>query len=373
MISIAWKNLVHERSRLAASLVGVAFAVILMLMQSGIYFGFLNSASAIIDHCPADLWIVSANAVNFESSATFSERELSAVRGTPGVAWAERLIHLFGYVTLPDGRGTWAQIVGFNPESRVGGPWEMIRGAAGDVKKPGSYIIDRSSMAQLSGIRVGDKLENNSRMMEIVGVCRGAKTNTTYPIFFTSYETAQKAIPGGEERTSFIVARLEVGAARNAVLSRLKRSDKFDIYTREGFSGKTRDYWATKTGIGVGIGVTILLGFVVGLVVVGQTMYASTVERLREYATLKALGASNATVCSMIGLQAVLMGIVGYAVGALLTLLAGTLYVDEIVAMALSPMLFGVMFGLTLAMCLGASLLSIVRVLRVSPAEVFRS
>lgn len=372
MFGIGWKNLVRDRSRLAISLVGVAFAVFLMLLQSGIFFGFILASSAVIDNCPADLWVVTAKTPNFESAWHFSENDVGLVEGLPGVEWADRMIHTFAYMKLPNGEGRWAQVIGFNPDTGVGGPWELVQGSLSDLKRPGTYFIDESSLPQFTGVSVGDKLENFDKKMEIVGVSRGAKTYTTYPILFTSYRTCQDQMPMLENEITFIVAKLSPGADVDDVKERLRRLTKFDAYTKDEFSRKTRTYWATKTGIGVGIGLTILLGFVVGLVIVGQTMYTATVEKLREYATLKTLGATNLEICFIIWTQAVLVGLGGYVIGAALAAGLKAAYSGEAVAVYFPPWIFGVMLCAAVLMCLGASMLSIGRVLRVAPASVFR-
>lgn len=372
MFGIGWKNLVRDRSRLAISLVGVAFAVFLMLLQSGIFFGFVFAASAVIDNCPADLWVVLAKTPNFESAWHFPENDVGLVEGLPGVAWADPMIHTFAYMKLPNGEARWAQVIGFNPDSGVGGPWELVQGSLSDLKRPGTYFIDESSLPQFPGIRVGDRLESFDKKLEIVGLTRGAKTYTTYPILFTSYRTCQEQNGMLENEITFIVAKLQPGADVLEVKERLRRLAKFDVYTKDEFSRKTRVYWATKTGIGVGIGLTILLGFAVGLVIVGQTMYTATVERLREYATLKTLGATNLEICLLIWFQAVLVGLGGYVIGAALASGLKAAYSGEAVAVYFPPWIYGVMLCAAEIMCLGASMLSIRRVLRVAPASVFR-
>lgn len=372
MLGIGWKNLVRDKARLAISLVGVAFAVFLMLLQGGIFFGFVLAASAVIDHCPADLWVVTAKTPNFESAWHFPEDQASLIEGVPGVVWADKMIHTFAYMKLPSGQGRWAQVIGFNPDTGVGGPWEVIQGSLSDLKKPGTYFVDESSLPQLEGARVGDKFENFDQKMEVVGVTRGAKTYTTYPILFTSYRTCQKQMPMLDGEVTFIVAKLAPGADVADVKERLAKFKQFDVYTRDEFSHMTRTYWATKTGIGVGIALTILLGFVVGLVIVGQTMYTATVERLREYATLKTLGATNLEICSIIWTQAVLVGLGGYAIGAALAFALKAAYSGEAVAVYFPPWIYVAMLFAAVVMCLGASMLSVGRVLRVAPASVFR-
>ena len=145
------------------------------------------------------------------------------------------------------------------------------------------------------------------------------------------------------------------------------------VYTREEFRGLARKYWSSQTGIGLGIGLTMILGFIVGLVIVGQTMYSATVERLREYATLKAMGATPLEICIVIWTQAAIVGLVGYILGSFLAM--GLTFTDtgKVISITLSPALFAIIFGATLILCLVASLLSIIRVLRVDPATVFRS
>jgi len=373
MIRIGWKNLVHDRIRLAVTLAGVTFSVVLMLVQTGIFFGYMSSVSGPIDHCEADLWLASAKTVNADTARPIAEDLVHRVRAIPGIAWAAKLTHGWAYLTLPDGAGIWAQVMGFDPATGIGGPWEVVRGRLSDLTRPGTYFVDEASLPMLRGARVESELENFDRKIEIVGVSRGAKSYNTYPILFTSIRTAQEQSVGMEGRLSFVVAKLERGADRGETLERLRSLRHFDVYTREEFSGRVRGYWATKTGIGVGIGMTVLLAFVVGVVIVGQTMYSATVERLREYATLRALGARRREICSVLWTQAAALGLAGYAAGAAVSLAAELATGNTVVAMDLTPALFALILAVTLGMCLGASLLSVLRVLRLDPAMVFRA
>lgn len=370
---LAWKNLRQDKIRLLVSVIGVTFAVVLMLVQTGVYAGYMNSVTAVIDHCTADLWICAAETINANTARPISESEVAVIKGTPGIAWAEKLTYGWAYLTLPDGAGLWAQVAGFNPESGVGGPWEVTQGTTADLKKPGTYIVDESSLAMLRGANVGTVLENFGKRMEIVGTCRGAKPYNTYPIMFASLQTAQDHGLLMDEKTHYIVAGLEPGADRAAVVGRLKQIGRFDVMTRDEFSGRVRDYWATKTGIGMGMGLNMMLGFIVGLVIVGQTMYAATVERLREYATLKAMGATNLQVCQVVWVQVLVIGLVGYALAVFVSTFVGRLFTNTVMSISMGPPLYVLIFVAMLAMCFGASLFSVLRVLRVDPAVGFRA
>lgn len=372
MIRIGIRNLLHDRIRLAVSVLGVTVAVGLMLMQTGIYSGYMKNVSIWIDSCSADLWISSPSTVNIDTARPMSENVHPLVEATPGIAWAEKMIHGWAYITLPDGAGLWSQVNGFDPDTGIGGPPEMLVGSFADLKKPGTYIVDESSMPMMHGARVGDKLENYDYKMEIVGLCRGVKSVSTYPIMFASYRTCQEQSLWMQDKMNFVAAKFESGTDREMAMERLRRIPNVEIFTREGLGAAAQHYWKTKTGIGVGIGLTVTLAFFVGFVIVGQTMYASTVERLREYATLKALGSTSLEICSIIGVQAVLVGVAGYALGAFGIFLAQQGSMNTIIAIDVGAGLFAVIFAATMLLCLGSSVLSILRVLRVDPALVFR-
>jgi len=373
MIRLGWKNLIHDRMRLSVTVVGVTFSVVLMLLQSGIYFGFLDSVSGLMDRSPADVWIASSKTLNADTARAVPEETVLRVKAVPGVAWAERVSLSWAGIHLADGTHTWVQVYGINPDTGVGGPPEMIAGSLTDLRRAGTYIIDEASLPLMPGVRVGDKIEAFGQKIEVVGMCRGVKSYSTYAVLFTSYRTAQDQLLGMEDRVSFVTAKFAEGADRGAVLERLRRLGHFDVYTSEEFHDKVRKYWGSSTGIGLGIGLTMILGFIVGVVIVGQTMYSATVERLREYATLKAMGATNLEICTVIWTQAIVVGVVGYVVGGLVSLGLTFTSAASVMAITLSPQVFVVIFVATAVMCLGASFLSIVRALRVDPATVFRT
>lgn len=372
MIYLGFKNLIHDRGRLTITLVGVTFAVVLMLVQSGIYFGYLNSVSGMVDRCPADLWICAGQTLNADTARAIPEDTVLAVRGTPGIEWADRVILAWAGVQLADGTRTWAQVTGFNPDTGIGGPPEMIEGSVAELRRPGTYVIDEASLPLLPGVKVGDKIEAFGQKIEIVGICRGAKSYNTYAVMFASYRTTQDQLVNLDNRVSFVVAKFD-GSDREVTMERLRRIRHMDIYTRGEFHEKVRDYWESRTGIGLGIGLTMILGFIVGLVIVGQTMYSATVDRLREYATLKAMGASTFEICGAIWTQAVIVGLVGFGLGSAIAMALTLTGTGAIISIDLTPTLFGGIFVATFVMCLGASLLSIAKVLRVDPATVFRT
>lgn len=372
LATIGRKNLFGDPMRSVVALVGVIFASLLMLLQSAIYMGFILSASSTIDHTDADLWLTKAGTINFETAGPFDEESVTYVRGVPGVLWAESLIYSFGNLKLPTGTTQWAHVVGFNPRSGVGGPWKMAVGDIELLTKPGTFIIDETALAQFEGANVGSQIENFGHRAEIVGLSSGSRTCTPNPVVYTSLKTAQSQIPEFGGQTNFVIIKLCDGVDPGEVKERLRRLGQFQVFSSSEFSAITQRYWATKTGIGIGIGVTICLGFIVGLVIMGQTMYSATIAKLEEYATLKIMGATNLQICVIIWYQAVLLGAVGFSVGVVGGWFIKESSRDQVITMHFSAPLLAVIGLATVIMCLGASLLSVQRILKVSPAAVFR-
>lgn len=374
MVSIARKNLFHDRTRLAITLLGITFAVVLMFFDVGAYFGFVNNASVLIDHSPADIWITSENNLNFDSSRPFSETKLNKVKEVDGILWAEKLIMTWGLMKLKNGGTESVQIIGFHPDTGIGGPWKLREGRLRDVKQGNGIIVDESSLRRLGSLRVGDRIEIFQTRVKIVGISQEVKSFTTYPIVFTTQATAKKLSRIiRDDQTTFILAKVAPGHSVERVAEKLRRISGVDVYTRGEFSWKTQRYWIIQTGMGVGFGLTALLGFMVGTIIVGQTIYSSTVEHLREFGTLKAIGATNADLYRIILQQALINACAGYALGVILTTGARSLYEAAGVTMAITPALRVVMFGVTLLMCLGSSLISIRKATRVDPVIVFKA
>jgi putative ABC transport system permease protein len=334
--------------------------------------GFILSASSVVDHTDADLWVAKQGTINFETAGPFDEEYIAYIRGAPGVEWAENVIYSFGYLRLPTGTTQWAHVVGFNPRTGVCGPWKMAVGSIQSLSKPGTFIIDQTALGQFEGANVGDVIENFGRRAEIVGLSAGSRTCTPNPIVYCSIQTAQEQIPKFEGQTSFVVVKLCDGADANEVKERLARLGQFHVFTAGELSRITQTYWATKTGIGIGIGVTICLGFIVGLVIMGQTMYSSTIAKLEEYATLKIMGATNLQICVIIWYQALLLAACGYAIAIVMGNFVKEGSKDQVITMHFSGPLLAAIGVATVVMCLGASLLSVQRILKVSPAAVFR-
>ena len=373
MPDIALKNLIHDRLRFLVTLLGVTISVVMMFAQIGIYMGFMQNASIIIDNTPADIWITSKNSSNFDFPLPFSEGKLPKVKEVPGIAWAEHLVLGWANMKLTNGGSENVELIGFNPNTGIGGPWRLREGSVDALKAGGGIIIDESAFAKLGRLRIGDYVEILENRVKVVGISEGIRGFTTAPYVFTTYRTAQDIVPWLRGSTVFIVAGVHPQMDVPGIVQELKKIPNIDVYTKGEYSLKTRLYWTWETGIGVGFALTALMALLVGMVIVGQTIYAATIEHLREFGTLKAIGATNREVYEIIVKQALVNAVLGYAVALVIWVMGLRLVSAVGLAVVLPATLMGVVFVVTLAMCLTASYVSVRKALQVDPVTVFRS
>jgi putative ABC transport system permease protein len=373
-VSIARKNLFHDRVRLAITLTGIAFSVILILVQVGVYLGMMYNTASVITHTDADIWITARNNRNFDFSLPFPEHRENKAKAVSGIAWVKKLVLVWSLMKLQDGGSENVEIVGFDPDSGIGGPWDMVSGRIEDVKYHRGVIVDESSFYKLGDMAVGDFREVMNKRVRVVGICRGARRITTAPVLFTSYKVAQELTPWMDGQTVFILVKVKPGWDVQDVKGRLQGAMNLeDVYTREEFSWITQKYWTFNTGMGVGFGFTILMGILVGAVIVSQTIYGATVEHLKEFGTLKALGADNRTVYGIIIKQAVVSGLLGYMLGGAINFVVVHFYRQSGQFVIQPWWLFVIDLVLTLVACIAASLISVRKAMQVDPMEVFRA
>ena len=373
MVDIAVKNLIHDRTRFLVTLIGVTFSVILVFSQFAIYLGFMRAASIIIDHTPVDVWVTSKNSANFDFALPFAERKVNQVKQTPGVAWAEKLIVTWTILKRLDGGSENVVLVGFNPETGVGGPWKLSQGSIEALKAGNNIVVDESAFAKLGRLAVGDRVELNESQVKVAAISQGARGFATAPYIFTAYRTAQDVAAWVAGRTVFIVARVAPGYQPAEVATRLRDIREIDAFTTDEYRLKTRMYWTWETGMGVGLSLTTLMSLVVGMVIVAQTIYSSTIEHLREFGTLKAIGATNREVYGIIIKQALVNAVLGYAVGLAIIKLITPLVEQTGLLMVIPLWLMIVVFVVIVAMCICASMLSVRKALSVDPMVVFRT
>jgi putative ABC transport system permease protein len=201
MSILAWRNLIHDKVRLAVTLTGIVFAVVLIVVEFGLFLGFMTTTSSLIDQSGADLWIIAERVPYIELGIPFSERKLSAVLATPGVAEARKYVARFTQWQRPDGRQENVQVAGFNLDGTLGRPWNVVAGTIHDLEAPDAIFVDELYREKLGVTRIGQVVEIRGHRARVVGFTRGIRAFTTAPYIFTSFKNAQNYASLREDQT----------------------------------------------------------------------------------------------------------------------------------------------------------------------------
>jgi putative ABC transport system permease protein len=347
-----------------------------VLVQVGLYFGFMNTASSIIDASHADLWVGKAGNESFEFASPFDERTFYKVASVQGVERAERVLMNFAQFKIADGGDLGVQVVGIETSpghAPLLAPWNVVAGDANRLREAGAIVVDKSEYAKLKIDHIGHSTEVSGVHAQVVAMTKGIRSFTTSPIVFTDIRTARSFMPGlGDTAVTYVLVKVKPGENVEAVRARINELPHLAAYTTSQMSQRTRTYWSSRTGVGAGFFTTAVLGVIVGFVVVGQILYSGTLQYIREYGTLKAMGAKNSMIVRVILSQALISAAIGFVVGGALAFAMQAAMAKANLSVALVPGLYAVTLVVTIAMCSFAALLSIVKVLRLDPASVFK-
>ena len=370
---LAWRNLAHDRARFFVTLVGIVFSVVLMGAQCGLLVGFAQTASTLIDHTRADLWITAVGTTNVDIAAGLPKRWVYQARGVPGVAQATPYTLQFAFWRKPTGGNESVIMVGVDLASGHGRPWNLVAGSVEDLQSDGAVILDRLYMEKLGVQALGQTVEINNRRARVVGFTSGIRTFTQSPYVFTTEANAHHFTFLSKDDTTYVLVQLAPGVVLDDVKQALQQrvGERARVWTRAEFARQTQRYWLVTTGAGAALLLAATLGLVVGVVIVGQTLYATTVDRLPEYATLRAMGAPNRYLYTVILKQAAISAALGYAFGLVAVLALAGFMRDGNIALSLPPMLMLLLAVLTALMCALGAIVSIRRVLRIDPTSVF--
>ncbi|CAA9589679.1 ABC-type antimicrobial peptide transport system, permease component [uncultured Synechococcales cyanobacterium] len=391
MVSLARKNLFQDLPRFVVAQAGIMFAVSLVTIQTGLFSGFSRSTSLLVDNSKADIWVASEDLRFLDLTVPIPLQRRNQAQQVQGVDRAEALI-LRGTVWRRSSTPlTSVRVVGFDPEGQLFQPKKLDQGTLSQLKQPYTVMVDRSDLDSLNVNRVGQVAKVGSFQARIVGLSKEMRSIVSPAFMFTSLENAYAYInsPIAEpprnppapkpltstDQVSYILIRAEPGQDLQALKRRIEAAlPDTRAYTRGEFADLNQRYWQKSTGVGFILGLGAAVGMIVGLVIVGQILYASVSDHLKEFGTLKAMGSPNWFIYSVIIRQALWMAVLGYIPGMALCIALGTWTLQtQAIEILISPMLATGVFGLTIVMCIGAAVFAIQKVTYVDPAIVFKA
>ena len=374
ILKIAYKLLVNDRAKFAALLVGITFAVFLMIEMTSLFAGVLNRSSATVINIGSSIWVMDPAVQTVANTIPMPNYVLDEVRSLPGVKYAVPLYSGAALLKLHDGTYQAATIVGLDDTSLVGRP-QMISGNIQDIYAENAFIaIDDSEFYKLESRHIGSEFELNDHRGKIVGIARVASSALFgIPTLYTTYYRALQYIPN----TRFTISYILVEPKTPEDIAGIKRRVAADGYlalTKDEFMSKISKFYMYQTGIGTNLLLMTLISFIVGLSISGQTFYTFILENIDRFGALKAIGAKSRELVSMILFLATFVALIGYGFGvglcALLIWLARA-HLPDYAAM-ITFLNLGLAFVMVVIIAGSSSYFGVRKVLRIEPFDIFR-
>lgn len=377
---LAWKMLTGDRAKYLGIVFGVAFGTLLIAQQSSIFVGLMRrTSSQIIDISSADIWVMDPRQQNIDDIRPMPDNRLYQVRGVSGVEWAVRLFKGMVRVKSPDGTFRQAILVGVDDTTFTGAPHTMVEGSHSDLRRPDAIIIDADGYKTLfpgSTPQPGQTLDMNDRRAVVVGTCKVTPPFQTLPVIYTRYSQALQFVPRERNSLSFVLVKATPGSDMTELCSRISDQTQMQAMTWDGFFWRNIRYYLENTGIPVNFGITVTLGFIVGAAIAGQTFYLFTIENLKQFGSLKAMGVTNLRLIGMVLFQSLMIGLMGFGIG---IGLAATFFevmersgMSDLRGMFVPWQVASIAGGAVGLIVLVAAMLSLRRVLTLEPAVVFK-
>lgn len=388
MLQIALRMLFRDKAKYFGIIMGVTLASMVITQQGAIFIGLMSRTFGLLsDMGYPDIWVMDRKVQFIDDVKPLTDTELFRVRGTEGVAWAVPLYKGLIRARLENGVFQNCNVLGLDDATLIGGPPVMLQGHLEDLRRADAVIVDDVGAStrlarpappgsppgtKPTPLRVGDTLELNDRRAIVVGICRSTRTFQSQPVIYTTYSRATRFAPRERKLLSFVLVKAAAGVDLADLCARISRETELAAYTRDQFKWITVDYFVANTGIPINFGIAVTLGFVIGTVITGFMFYSFTIDNLRYFGTLKAMGATDATLLSMIVLQSVIVGAIGFGLGAGIAALFGNVASGSALAFRLPWQLLFVSGCAVAVICVTSAVLSMRRVLTLEPAVVFK-
>jgi putative ABC transport system permease protein len=374
ILRIAYKLLVNDRGKFFTLLVGIAFAVFLIVMMTSVFAGVLRKSAATVTNTGSRVWVMDPSVNNVLSSIPMPDSVLDGVRSIPGVRYAVPLYSGAGLAHLPDGQYVPVTVIGLDDTSLLGRP-DVIDGNIEDIyADDGVVVVKDSDYAKLGSPKRGAVFELNDRRARVIGIATVPESGLFgLPTLYTTYHRASEYVPSARYTLSYVLVEPVDASAIPAIEVAVGKLG-YVARTEHQFRDLIADYYKWHTGLGTNILLMTTISFLVGLSISGQAFYTFVLEHLERFGALKAIGATGRELVYMILFQVGLTSFVGYGLGVglctLVIMLAKSRVPDYASVVTFGTL--GVAFVLVLAIAAFSSYFGIRRVLRIEPFDIFR-
>ena len=372
MAGIGVQMMFHDYLKLAGTLFGVVFAVLLGNFQMGTFLALLGKNRMFVENAKVDIWVTPPGTRQFQGGKPLSDAQLNRARATPGVAWAEPLVLQTANLVLPNGGSEPVSLVGARAPRFAGGPWNLLKGDTTSLLTPNAIIVEDAEREKFGGLNLGSVRELAGHKVQVVGFTWGLLPFA--PAYaFAEQTLAREILKVPADKHTFIMVGVEPGVDPTVVRASLQEVlTDTRVMTRGEYMKEILTYIVTGTQIGLSFGTSTFMGLLVGLITVALSMFSSVIDNMRQFGTLKAIGSRTVDLALLLFTQAIIYGVLGSLIG--LGAVSGM--VQGMRNPQLTPVLLPEAFGITtvamVLVCLAASLLALIRLSRIEPAMVFR-
>lgn len=372
---IALKLLVNDRGKFYMLILGITFAVFLMLQMTSAFFGAMQRTGANIINIGAKIWVMDPS-VNIQAdNIPLPDYILDAVRSIKGVKYAEPVYAGSGLARLNDGTYQSVSVIGLDDATLLGRP-ELIEGNIGNIYDNDAYIVIKDTeYYKLHNPKIGTTFEINDHRGVIVGIGKLPSSSLFgTPVLYTTYSRAATALPQSRKIITYILVEPKTEKDVVAIKDEVKKLG-YIAFTKDEFLRKNTNYYVTQTGFGTNLMIMTFVSFIIGLSIAGQTFYTFVLENISEYGALKAIGAQKSELIKMIFLQSAVVGFLGYGFGVLLASLMiaiARLRLPEY-ASVITYLNLAISFLMVIIIVTFSSYLGIRKVINIDPFTIFRS
>jgi putative ABC transport system permease protein len=375
LFKIAFKLLTNDRGKFLALLVGITFAVFLIVEMMSVFAGILLKASSTVANTGAKVWVMDPAVNSVQGSIPLPDYVLDAVRSAPGVKYAVPLYTGSGLVKLRDGTFQAVNVLGLDDTSLYGRP-EVPIGDIQDLYSDDAFVVvEDSEYAKLGRPKIGTEFEINDHRGVVVGIARVPSSGLFgLPTLYTTFSRAVEDVPGPRYTISFILVEPDSPADVPGIKQSVGELG-YMAKTEAEFEDLIADFYKYRTGLGVNILLMTVISFIVGLSISGQTFYSFTIENLERFGALKAIGAKGSELVAMILFQAGSTALAGYGLGiglCAVMIAAAKLRLPDY-ASVITFWNLGVAFLMVIVIATLSSYIAIRKVLRIDPFDIFRS
>jgi len=371
MVRVGLRMMVHDRLKLAGTVAGVVFAVILVGQQLGVLFGLLHKNTMFVEHAGADVWVAPVGTELFQPGALLARGTLESARVVEGVDVAAPLIFTGASISKPGGGGEPITLVGSARPHRLGGPWNVVAGDERALSEPDTLLLEDSEREKFGGLNLGSEREVNGQQVRVGGFVWGLLPfGPAYA--FADLNVARQLSGTPDRRYHYVLVRTADGQDPAAVASRLQEAiPNAKVMTASGFKDSIVAY-LLREQLGLSFGTSTTFGLIIGFVIVALAMFSSVLDNLRELGTLKAIGCTNGDLGLMLLAQSVGYALIGSFIGlGLVTQIAGNIRGAKLTVL-LPTELFLIVPVVMVVICLAASTLALLRIRKLEPGVVFR-